>query len=107
MTPPTMKAATIATCYGADSSRIKTDHRLGSEWSKAEANTWQTFATALVNKDGSGYIRVKRGNKTINIGFGPETDELPTQSILGIAVDENRTKLRDSLLDLFIGDRDA
>ena len=51
-------AATIAKCIGYDSRRIKEAHRLGSEWAEGQANTWRTFATATVHKDGSGHISV-------------------------------------------------
>ena len=66
-------AATIATATGYDKSRIKETHRLGSEVARGEAATWRTFATAEVRKDGSGFIRVSRGDKLLHrFDFGPE-----------------------------------
>ena len=53
-------AATIAVCKGFDSSRVKEDHRLGSQRSEGQANTYRTFTTCVVNRDGSGYIQVRR-----------------------------------------------
>lgn len=58
-------AATIAIAVGYDRTRTKETHRLGSVGSHVEANTWRTFATADINKDGSGYIRVQRDGKTL------------------------------------------
>lgn len=66
-------AATIANCIGYDKSRIKEDHRLGSEASEGAASTWHTSARAFVRKDGSGYVRVERNGKEIHrFTFGPE-----------------------------------
>ncbi len=66
-------AATIAIAIGGDSTRKKETHRLGSLYSSAHANTWQTFATAFVKKDGSGYVEVRRNGKTIHtFEFGAE-----------------------------------
>jgi hypothetical protein len=56
-----MRAATIAKATGADNSRDKETHRLGSISSRAEAITRETFASAFVIRDGSGYIEVSRG----------------------------------------------
>ena len=68
-------AATIATATGSDRTRVKRDHRLGSESATGEAATWRTFATAHVNADGSGYVTVKRDGSTFHaFTFGPETD---------------------------------
>lgn len=62
-----------ASATGIDSNRTKDTHRLGSQAAKVEAATWQTFATAYVAKDGSGYVEVKRGQKTIHrFDFGKE-----------------------------------
>ena len=72
------RAATRATCIGADNGRTKRDSRLGSQWAEGTAATWQTFATAFVKRDGSGYIEVRRGNDEIHIRFGPEDGPLPT-----------------------------
>ena len=66
-------AATIAHAIGGDSSRVKETHRLGSQYSEARANTWRTFTTAFVSRDGSGYVRVTRDGETIHrFEFGPE-----------------------------------
>jgi hypothetical protein len=66
-------AATIARATGYDASRVKETHRLGSQSSTAQANTWQTFTTAHVNRDGSGYVEVSRNGETlIRAAFGPE-----------------------------------
>lgn len=53
-------ANTYAGCRGEDRTRVKEDHRLGSESATGVAQTYVTFATAHVRKDGSGYIRVSR-----------------------------------------------
>lgn len=58
-------AATIAEAIGYDSTRIKETHRLGSQGAEARANTWRTFTTAAVNRDGSGYVKVVRDGKTL------------------------------------------
>lgn len=69
-------AATIAKAMGYDKSRMKEVHRLGSEFSIAEANTWRTFTTTVVNKDGSGYVEVVRDGKRIHrFDFGPEESD--------------------------------
>ena len=69
-------AATIATATGSDRTRVKEAHRLGSESATGRANTWVTFATAHVNRDGSGYVMVKRDGDNLyhRFEFGPETD---------------------------------
>lgn len=68
-------AATIAIARGFDSGRIKETHRLGSELSVAEANTWRTFVKCSVNRDGSGYVTVTRDHKEIHrFNFGPENE---------------------------------
>lgn len=59
-------AATIATAIGYDSTRIKETHRLGSEWAEAQANTWRTFTTATIHKDGSGSVTVYRDGKRLH-----------------------------------------
>lgn len=66
-------AATIAIAYGNDRSRTKETHRLGHESSTVHANTWRTFTTAHVCKDGSGYVSVERNGQVIHtFEFGPE-----------------------------------
>jgi len=70
-------AATIAKCIGHDNTRRKVEQRLGSVASEAQANTWHTFTTCYVWRDGSGYIEVKRGDRTIRVNFGAEDKPLP------------------------------
>jgi len=66
-------ANTIAWATGYDSTRVKETHRLGSVRAIANANTWCTFATACVNADGSGYIRVVRDGTVLKeFSFGAE-----------------------------------
>lgn len=68
-------AATIAKAAGYDNNgkRSKETTRLGHASAEAQANTWHTFTTAFVNKDGSGYLEMKRnGQPTQRIDFGPE-----------------------------------
>ena len=66
-------ANTIAKAVGADSRRIKEVHRLGSEYAVAEANTWRTFTTTMVRKDGSGFMKVTRDGEILHqVYFGPE-----------------------------------
>lgn len=68
-------AATIATAWGEDSTRTKETHRLGSRSATAEAATWNTFAQAFVNKNGSGYISVRQHGKLLaRVTFGPEDE---------------------------------
>lgn len=31
-----------------------------------QANTWRTFATAYVTRDGSGFVEVRRGGKLVH-----------------------------------------
>jgi len=68
-------AATIAKAIGYDSSRTKETHRLGSRGAWAQAATWRTFATAEVNRDGSGSIAVSRDGKTIHYFTFDKEDE--------------------------------
>ena len=68
-------AATIAKAIGYDSSRTKETHRLGSQSAEAQANTWRTFCTAYVRKDGSGFVEVKRdGIRFLFVEFGTEDE---------------------------------
>lgn len=70
-------AATIAYCTGYDSSREKTEHRLGSQAAEGRAATWRTEAVAYVDRDGSGYVLVRnlRSGETIHrYEFGPESE---------------------------------
>ena len=67
----------IAECYGYDKSRVKDEHRLGSEAAKAVAATWRREAVAYIAKDGSGYVEVrdKNASKTLHrFEFGPEKE---------------------------------
>ena len=66
-------ANTIARAIGHDSTRTKEVHKLGSESAWVQAATHRTFATAMVNKDGSGYVLVRRDGEDLHMfGFGPE-----------------------------------
>lgn len=66
-------AATIARARGHDKTREKEVHRLGSVCSEVEAATWHTFASARVNRDGSGFVEVKRRGVVIHrFDFGAE-----------------------------------
>lgn len=70
-------AATRAWLETADSSRRKTASRLGSQYAEAHADTWATFATAHVNRDGSGYIEVRRNGKVLHdFHFYPEDEAI-------------------------------
>lgn len=69
-------AATIAKCIGIDLNRRKVETRLGHRASEAQANTYRTFTTCYVSKDGSGYVEVTRDGKTLHrFEFGPEGPE--------------------------------
>ena len=59
-------AKTIARAIGYDSNRNKEVHRLGSQMSTGEANTWRTFSKTHINSDGSGYFELKRDGKIIH-----------------------------------------
>jgi len=75
-------AATIAKCFGEDSTRTKDAHRLGSKSATAQANTWQTFTECHVNADGSGYVSVIREGLVLCLyKFGPESAPLPTKYV--------------------------
>jgi hypothetical protein len=66
-------ANTMATCRGGDKSRVKEDHRCGSEWSEGEAATWRTRATVWVGKDGKVEFQVIRdGQKVFFWSLPPE-----------------------------------
>jgi hypothetical protein len=69
-------AATIAKCHGYDSVRTKSEHRLGSEGARGEANTWRTFSQCNMNREGGGWLKVTRGDRYFLFTFGPETKEL-------------------------------
>jgi len=71
----------MATAIGSDKTRDKNTHRLGSDSAWAEAATWHTFAVAYVEKDGSGYVEVRRGSysrgnaqEIHRFDFGPESE---------------------------------
>jgi len=71
-------ANTIAQAWGEDRSRVKETHRLGSESATVCAATWSTFARAHVNRDGSGWVTVKRyGVVLTEFSFGPEDEVAP------------------------------
>lgn len=53
-------AATIAHAYGRGKNSESHASRLGHESSKAQAATFKTFATAEIEKDGSGYVQIER-----------------------------------------------
>lgn len=59
-------AATIAKAIGQDTSRVKEAHRLGSARAEGQANTWRTFTTCVVNRDGSGFVQVRRDDQTVH-----------------------------------------
>jgi hypothetical protein len=59
-------ANTRATIEAYDKNRKKETSRLGSEQAWVQAATWHTFATATVEKDGSGYVQVKRDGQIIH-----------------------------------------
>jgi len=66
-------AKTIAKACGHDKSRCKETHRLGSQSSTGEANTWRTFSSTTINADGSGSFQLKRGGEIIHShNWGPE-----------------------------------
>jgi len=73
-----MRAATIARATGADSNKGDPQARQSVEQGRrAEANTYETFATAFVQRDGSGHVEVRRRSQVFHFTFGPETGELP------------------------------
>ena len=66
-------AATMAVVYGYDKSRTKERSTLGSEAVQTSAATWNTFVTAHVSKDGSGWVTVKQnGNLILDFRFPKE-----------------------------------
>jgi hypothetical protein len=66
-------AKTIAKAIGEDSSRHKETHRLGSQSSTGEANTWRTFSKTHIEADGSGYFQLIRDGEIIHSHeWGPE-----------------------------------
>jgi hypothetical protein len=69
-------AVTIAEAWGYDNNRVKETSRLGSRGAKARAATSRTFATAIVNADGSGAVIVTRDHAVLHTyEFGPEEEE--------------------------------
>ena len=67
----TMSKARGITKDGYPQSSLAT--RLGHGAAEGEANTWQTFTLCHVNRDGSGYVEVKRDGETLHrFDFGPE-----------------------------------
>jgi len=66
-------AKTIAKAIGEDSSRHKETHRIGSQSSTGEANTWKTFSRTHIRADGSGYFQLIRNGEVIHsLVWGPE-----------------------------------
>jgi hypothetical protein len=70
-------AATIAVSIGRGLGYETKGSRLGDLQSEAQANTRSTFATAIMNADGSGEVRIERlidGTRTqlALISFGAE-----------------------------------
>ncbi len=66
-------AKTIAIAIGEDSNRTKEVHRLGSQCSSGQANTFKTFSKTTIHDDGSGYFRITRNGKLIHSHkWGPE-----------------------------------
>lgn len=56
--------------------------RLGSEYVRAEANTWNTFATVTTNKDGLVTVVIKRNGRTlIELQTNRETEAVPRVNI--------------------------
>ncbi len=77
-------AATRATAIG-DKGRIRPVTRLGHQSATGHADTWCTFTMCHVNKDGSGYVEVRRGKRGLGgrtnktdvlhrFDFGPEVE---------------------------------
>lgn len=68
-------AKTIAKAFGYDSNRCKETHRLGSQSSTGEANTWRTFSKTHINADGSGFFQLERDGQVIHYyEWEPEND---------------------------------
>jgi hypothetical protein len=66
-------ANTIAKAFGNDKTRTKETHRLGSQSSIGEANTWKTFSRTQINKDGSGIFTLERNGEIVHsFKWGPE-----------------------------------
>jgi hypothetical protein len=65
-------AATIAKCWGSDSTRVKSASRLGSQSAKAEVATWRTFVYSQITRNGDVQIVVKRDGKTVHTYSLPE-----------------------------------
>lgn len=66
-------AKTIAKAFSNDKTRCKETHRLGSQSSTGEANTFRTLSKTHINADGSGYFQLKRDGKIIHShDWGPE-----------------------------------
>lgn len=53
-------AATIARAIGRSAENTTETTRLGPASAEAQANTFKTFTTAVVNADGSGSVQVER-----------------------------------------------
>jgi hypothetical protein len=57
-----------------------------------------------VKRDGSGYIQVQRGNKTIHFAFGSEDNELPVGATSREARELGEAIAKKRILDAFIED---
>jgi hypothetical protein len=59
-------AALIGRVIAWDKTRTKEVHRLASQSVLAEANTWHTFASVTMERDGSGKAVILRDGKTLH-----------------------------------------
>lgn len=58
----------MAECMGVlTNEKNKASSRLGRKFIRAEANTWKTFASAVIFADGSGFVKVMRGNEILGL----------------------------------------
>lgn len=64
-------AATRATAIGDHGTRSRRVTRVGHASATGHADTWCTFTVCHVNRDGSGYVEVRRGSR----GLGGRTNE--------------------------------
>lgn len=54
---------------------------LGDSCVVVQGATWQTFATLTMNKDGSGYITIKRGDQMFRVTWNEETETLQVSEV--------------------------
>ena len=73
-------AKTRATAIGHhNGSSTQPVTRLGHSSAEGKAATWHTFATVIMNKDGSGRVQVARDNHIfLAVDWNPETEPEPT-----------------------------